>query len=568
MPKKPPCDPATEIVNPASGYCVSITGPVARRLYREYNQQGYMAIAPKQPAKKPVRPDRPATKPVKPVRPAKPAPVENAQNLAPGESQHIVLKKGNSTVTIAIDPSADGGFDLTASGPAAARFLRVTAFQAPGAKELVTKYNSWVTLFLSAGYRIHEVRRQRDSRLNMNGVIHESLLCRPIGVNILTRPPPAAEAKANSGQRAHQAVDTKTCKNDMTLLNMDLKLSNVADKSTIIKVSTGRCYLVDELAQSVIHLGLKDPLKPNEPLTQEDVDRLATHPQLEASLRTQLIAKFKAHEHTRDALKRLFAHKTHKKTIVSFLRAWFCAGLLCTMDYPSDDAAHSGDFKFAMEALTAFREHIDRLPAEIQAHVYELPTKRDMSRTLREVLQSTTTTCIHGIGYWLTSGAMLAMQHLKCWEAMPTDYVYKVPYENMYLVAFPAMNGIAKDMEEAKQRDFLFEAYAMSAKPAYQSQFSFQGHLRLGYLSLETGSVRPSYASPPLPAFYHRVVPPHIRELLALVRMRNVESEIPPNNLNIYEGLLAFIRAPAAKAAKKEPKKAANNKTKAPKRAK
>lgn len=180
-----------------------------------------------------------------------------------------------------------------------------------------------------------------------------------------------------------RTVDIGTCKNMSTLLNYNLQLKNVPEKYQIVKLGSGNCFIVEEIAQYWVASGLEDPFHKIYQVTNQDVNRVRKHPKLSDKTRQELNDMINTNE------RKISILKNDKEMGIGYVRALFALGLICRND-------NTDDFVHAANALAEFNKYVETtLPGNVIKDIMTIQLRKlDISTLLLQLTQ----TCIHDIG--------------------------------------------------------------------------------------------------------------------------------------------------------------------------
>ena len=255
----------------------------------------------------------------------------------------------------------------------------------------------------------------------------------------------------SSSRKSDDYVDLASCdRHDSTILfdSLDsvksypvtidgLEIEVSYHPSKVIRLSNGRCYLIDELAYYIItqkvnicpfsELGTKEPLWND----REELLRIRDFPYI-----NPLFVPF-LHD-TIDRLIQEIDRPSFIEAMEEHPEVWQqigTAGYLCLSDYTDNDVAYkkeAGEFLLGMDSLSLLNHGLDSIPEKYK-NLYREVTN-NAGNTLGSVLGASDANCIHGIG------TMLLHFYFKMYRAI-LDY-YEKDREKTKIWRGLAMGGI------------------------------------------------------------------------------------------------------------------------------
>lgn len=521
MPRKPPCPP-DEVENPETHFCVKVSGKIGQRLIKE----GKIMLTNIKDGL--INKNDKKAKPIKTklvnnnkINNQSNVDIKNKDNNGHRtieekvnfKDTNIILKKGKATIEVQIEKNLKGYYCILAIGSLPKRLLKKNAsFESNNLDDIVVKYNEFLQLFLENHYKIHDVKGNIDwLTTSVKGK-----LCMLSEDNTIVH-------------QTTQTFDISKCKNNTTMYNLD-NLST-KDINTIIMVSTNRCYIIDEIAQSIISQGLKDPLSPNESLSDKDLIRIVSHPHLSDNLRSQLKDKFDANKKLLKQLETLY--KSKQFLVTKILRVLLITGLLCKIDFTDDKG-----FLIATDALMKCETFLDKLSVEIGQLIYSLQVFGG-NDTFRDILNSVGSTCIHALGSKIMFFALQYINKLGCLDALPHDYIYRIPGQHEdYVFLYPMCNNTS-DMIYANEKDLsgdmlVLEGFTFDLEntPLYRLAYILNGFKRRYYENI----------SDKLKKYFKRIYIEHKEDMLRYfgpLMFRNHNEGKKPYYLSGLQGILS-----------------------------
>lgn len=375
----------------------------------------------------------------------------------------VTLRKGNSKVTIT-GTKTNATYYLTIKGTAKA--MEITSSKYPPRIERDTEARARAllddicNLMIAAGYKNIETGTKAGSPKIAGPLSGSGSGRRDTGSSC---PKP--------GKPVINHVDVEKCKNKMsqTMITME-NLRNVEDKESIVMLGSGNCYLVDEIAGYWCgSAGVKDMESPGYRVTSNDMKMVLNHPKLDAEARKKLqnvITQFKD---------KMSIIRDNAAEMRSIMVAILAAGLLCILDY--DDGSQ---FPIATLAIANLSSAVAALPDQFRVALQTVVNPLT-GTVLQSLLGTSNTTCIHGVGYSLIGYALAMMKTLGMLDAVPANFVYYDPIDQVYAYAYPPFTDNALPKHD-KWTFLLLEGMTVNGPNAFKNQ-------RVGTMNVDTCKV-------------------------------------------------------------------------------
>lgn len=416
-----PCN-ANEVFDAKTRRCLKANGKAARDTRAKENKV-IKEISPKPP---------------KPAKPAKSTPKIVA-------TASTSLKKRNSNLIVEVlIHSSPSSHVVQARGTPIPRLYqqkdKVYTFKTNDVQAAMDKYSELIEIALSAQYNITKVVDKSTNNSKENNAGKRYHACNPHNPplepkNAIAPSEPIAK-RTNSQKNNAITIDVKKCRNQKLLEEYNKDLENVEDKTLLIQISSGRCYLASELYQYIVASeSLSDPMQPSVPLTQDDLHMLARHHALTPEEKIQLsFVVNKSKDMVTQLVTMMNRSPADKKTVIALCKALVLTGIICRCEYPrgEEDA-----FEDSYKALGMMNDIISATPPEISLAFKSLSHPRYGNNTLRDIIANSSGTCIHGVGTKLITMALHYVAKLGLWDdAISNKYFYRSRDKTQIVLAY------------------------------------------------------------------------------------------------------------------------------------
>lgn len=451
MKDKKPCEP-DEIRNPATGRCVKRTGAKGKEILRAQQQQKqpsptspiYHTPVKKSPTKQSLTKQSPIyhtpTKksPTK-LSPTKTSPNKQSNNNNAAMNMSLEVKKRTSNVQITFT-GRPGKYSLvlTASVAMKKALHYKDPISATSPDEITARYNQLKDALLQLGYKI---------------ILEKKTIVKP--------PSPKTDASPR------KAVDINKCRNKTTLI-MANRLENVEDRNNIIMLSSGNCYLVDEIAQFWKAGTLKDPLNLSYSITDQDINNVVGHKNLSPALKKDIDKILASKEGLLNIL------RDNPGTSIPYVRAVIATGLLCLTNFDKENS-----YPVATTAIGGLQTFVD----ERMKAMKDVCTLTDLAGNSVQSILSDDTLCIHAKGSSLLSHGLFLAHKVNVADHVPMYFMHYFPDLNAYVMAF-SRTYKGELTSVANSLDLIYEAVIMGES----GSASF---IRIGFLNKLNGNFLP-----------------------------------------------------------------------------